>query len=160
MNLNLHIEIIRPGNAHETTANPDRIADFLFKNLEQYRDSRNHIFQCLNYALGRLPGRSGFICLARDQAENSDSTMGVAVVLETGMSGYVPENLLVYLAVKAGERGRGVGKKMLEVVLQTVKGDIALHVEPDNPALQLYKRAGFKQKYLEMRFQQPAEPDE
>jgi ribosomal protein S18 acetylase RimI-like enzyme len=31
-------------------------------------------------------------------------------------------------------------------------GDIALHVEYDNPAKNLYERAGFTSKYIEMRY--------
>ncbi len=31
-------------------------------------------------------------------------------------------------------------------------GDIALHVEPDNPARFLYEKYGFTNKYLEMRY--------
>jgi ribosomal protein S18 acetylase RimI-like enzyme len=31
------------------------------------------------------------------------------------------------------------------------KGDIALHVEPNNPAKFLYEKIGFDNKYLEMR---------
>jgi ribosomal protein S18 acetylase RimI-like enzyme len=31
------------------------------------------------------------------------------------------------------------------------EGNIALHVEPDNPAKILYEKLGFTNKYLEMR---------
>jgi hypothetical protein len=33
------------------------------------------------------------------------------------------------------------------------KGDIALHVEPNNPAIFLYNKMGFENKYSEMRLQ-------
>jgi ribosomal protein S18 acetylase RimI-like enzyme len=32
-----------------------------------------------------------------------------------------------------------------------LRGNIALHVEPDNPAKILYEKLGFTNKYLEMR---------
>ncbi|HAB28956.1 MAG TPA: GNAT family N-acetyltransferase, partial [Xanthomarina gelatinilytica] len=31
------------------------------------------------------------------------------------------------------------------------EGDVALHVEPNNPAIKLYESLGFTNKYLEMR---------
>ena len=39
----------------------------------------------------------------------------------------------------------------METVLANVEGDVALHVEPHNPAKKLYERLGFTNKYLEMR---------
>jgi ribosomal protein S18 acetylase RimI-like enzyme len=35
--------------------------------------------------------------------------------------------------------------------IELADGDIALHVEPDNPARILYEKLGFTNKYLEMR---------
>jgi [ribosomal protein S18]-alanine N-acetyltransferase len=68
------------------------------------------------------------------------------------MSEYVPENLLVYIAVDGKTRGRGIGKSLMEKAVEAARGDVALHVEPDNPARRLYERIGFTSKYLEMRF--------
>jgi ribosomal protein S18 acetylase RimI-like enzyme len=39
---------------------------------------------------------------------------------------------------------------MMEAI-NTAKGNIALHVEPENPARYLYEKLGFTNKYLEMR---------
>jgi ribosomal protein S18 acetylase RimI-like enzyme len=39
----------------------------------------------------------------------------------------------------------------MEHIIEATEGDIALHVEPDNPARQLYEKYGFTNKYLEMR---------
>ena len=64
---------------------------------------------------------------------------------------YIPENILVYIAVHQSHRGKGLGKKLMEYTLENCKGDIALHVEADNPAKHLYEKFGFKIPYLEMR---------
>ena len=40
---------------------------------------------------------------------------------------------------------------MMRKAIEVAKGDIALHVEPDNPAKILYEQLGFTNKYLEMR---------
>ena len=62
-----------------------------------------------------------------------------------------PENILVYIAVHSDQRGKGVGKELMKKAINTAKGDIALHVEPENPAKFLYEKLGFTNKYLEMR---------
>ncbi len=145
------IEIITPENYNEAGYTPDQLADFLFENLDQFRDPREQIMSCLDYALGRQAARRGFILAASD-CDHNGTLLGVSVVCETGMAGYVPENLLVYIAVDSKARGRGVGKALMEMAVETVRGDVALHVEHDNPARHLYERIGFTNKYLEMRY--------
>lgn len=125
----------------------DRIVDFLFNALEQYGDERHHIMSCLEYAISGEPGKGGSITIATD----GDSIVGAVVTNKTGMGGFIPENILVYIAVDPNQRGKGTGKALMERVIDSVEGDIALHVEPDNPAKRLYERLGFTNKYLEMR---------
>lgn len=125
----------------------DRIADFLFKALEQYGDERHHIMSCLEYAISGEQGKGGTITIAAD----GNTIVGAVVTNKTGMGGYIPENILVYIAVDPNQRGKGTGKALMERVIESVEGDIALHVEPENPAKRLYERLGFTNKYLEMR---------
>jgi [ribosomal protein S18]-alanine N-acetyltransferase len=91
--------------------------------------------------------KGGFVVAARENGK----IVGAVVINKTGMSGYIPENILVYIAVDASQRGKGVGKKLMKTAIDLAKGDIALHVEPDNPAKKLYESLGFTNKYLEMR---------
>ncbi len=77
--------------------------------------------------------------------------MGITIVNKTGMNGYIPENILVYIAVHKKSRGKGIGKKLLQEAIALIEGDVALHVEPNNPAIKLYESLGFTNKYLEMR---------
>ncbi|GAB3657805.1 hypothetical protein GCM10028791_30440 [Echinicola sediminis] len=123
------------------------IADFLFKHLDQYGDPHEHIMKCLDYALDKAVDKGGFVVLGREKGD----IVGAVVVNKTGMSGYIPENILVYIAVDGNQRGKGVGKKLMETAINMASGDIALHVEPDNPAKLLYEKLGFTNKYLEMR---------
>lgn len=172
------IETITPENHSQSAVSPEMITDFLHDHLDRFRDPKNQIMQCLNYALGKNEGRRGFVMVAREgdsgrsnspgllhdvpgsfteqpatgvPASDPSKIRGVVVVCETGMSGFVPENLLVYIAVDQKARGRGIGKTLMENAIKTARGDIALHVEPDNPARRLYERIGFTSKYLEMR---------
>ena len=127
----------------------EQISTFLFKALESYGDPLEDIQKAMTYALNLQdqPGQGGLVLTALGEG---DTMLGAVVINETGMSGYIPEYMLVYIAVT---RGMGLGKRLMETALHTVQGGIALHVEPDNPARRLYEKLGFTNKYLEMRFQ-------
>ncbi|WP_057939273.1 GNAT family N-acetyltransferase [Algoriphagus resistens] len=125
----------------------NEIADFLFVHLGQYGDPKEDIMKCLDYALDQSLHAGGFVVMARENGK----LLGVLVMNKTGMSGYIPENILVYIAVDAEQRGKGIGGKLMDMAIKMANGSIALHVEPDNPAKKLYERIGFTNKYLEMR---------
>lgn len=131
-----------PGNISK-----EDIADFLYVHLDQYGDKKEDIMKCLDYALDSHNSKGGFVLVARDEAE----IIGSVVINRTGMSGYIPENILVYIAVNRNYRGEGIGKQLMERTIAQTDGDVALHVEPDNPAKFLYEKYGFTNKYLEMR---------
>ena len=144
--------IIRPQD-DPAEAQKDEIADFLFEHLEQYGDRREDILRCLQYAFSDSSEKGGFAELARD-SERGDAIIGAVIVNRTGMSGYIPDNILVYIATHGGYRGQGIGKQLMQRTIDDADGDIALHVEPDNPARFLYEKFGFTNKYLEMRYNQ------
>lgn len=123
------------------------IADFLFENLDEFGDPLEDIMKCLDYALDKAADKGGFVVLARDGGK----IVGTVVMNKTGMAGYIPENILVYIAVATSQRGKGVGKKIMSTAIGMANGAIALHVESDNPAKYLYEKLGFTHKYLEMR---------
>ena len=87
------------------------------------------------------------------RALEDQQLIGAVVVNRTGMSQYIPENILVYIAVHRDYRGRGIGKELMQEAIQQCKGNIALHVESGNPARKLYEKLGFRNKYLEMRLE-------
>jgi len=125
------------------------IVDFLFNHLEQYGDPKHHIKASIHYALSKDEGKGGFVLTSRV----NNKIVGAVVVNETGMKGFIPENILVYIAVDASQRGKGIGKSLMKEALSKAHGAVALHVEPDNPARKLYENLGFTHKYLEMRYQ-------
>lgn len=124
------------------------IVSFLFDHLDQYGDPRRDIEEAIDFALKRKVSFGGFLLEARED----DKTVGAVVINQTGMKGYVPENILVYIAVHSDYRGKGIGKQLMEKAIDQARGDVALHVEPDNPARHLYEKIGFDNKYLEMRY--------
>ncbi|MCH8487817.1 MAG: GNAT family N-acetyltransferase [Candidatus Cyclonatronum sp.] len=143
-------QILNPGESETRKAEADSVIDFLFEHLDQFGDPREDIAKCAAYALSTKPGYGGFIVRAWDS--EAQRVAGAVIVNETGMKGYIPENLLVYIAVHSGYRGKGLGKGLMKIAMDRAEGDIALHVEPDNPARYLYEKLGFTNKYLEMRW--------
>lgn len=126
-----------------TKEETERYARFLYNHLEEYGDPLDDVLACFDYAAHR----GGLLVTAVDD----DELLGVGMTNETGMSGYIPANILVYLAVSPNARRRGVGSALMNAVKAETTGGIALHVEENNPAKSLYERSGFDVKYLEMR---------
>lgn len=131
-----------------TLAEKENIINFLFENLQEYGDPASDIEKAINYALKETPSFGGFVLAAY----LNDLIVGAVVVNQTGMVDYIPENILVYIAIHHKHRGQGIGKKLVQQTIDVAEGNIALHVEPNNPAKHLYEKLGFNSKYLEMRF--------
>ena len=130
-----------------TELDKQKIVKFLYTHLEEYGDSKEDIKKAIDYAVKDTASFGGFIL----EVKVDKVVAGVVVLNCTGMSGYIPPNILVYIAVHKDYRGKGIGKILMEKTVNLSKGDIALHVEKDNPARLLYEKVGFKNPYLEMR---------
>jgi [ribosomal protein S18]-alanine N-acetyltransferase len=144
------LKVFDPANL-PTTAEKHQVIDFLYTHLEQYGDAKEDIEKCLRYALQISDSFGGFVLMSSDGEEPT----GVVIVNKTGMNGYIPDNILVYIATHGDYRGKGIGKALMQKTLELTEGDVALHVEPDNPARFLYEKYGFSSKYLEMRWKNP-----
>ena len=122
-----------------------QLVEYFHTTMKPYEDKPDDILRALEYAFS--PERGGFLVLAR-----IDETLaGALLMLKTGMSGYVPENILLFVTVTPNLRGKGVGRKLIEHSIEQCAGNVKLHVEYDNPAKRLYERIGFTTKYAEMR---------
>ena len=129
----------------------EAIISFLFHHLQEYGDKKEDIGKCFDFAIkDSEEGLGGFVL----SFLKNDEIQGVTIVNKTGMAGYIPENILVYIAVHKNARGKGIGKKLMNKAIESADGDIALHVEPNNPAKILYEKLGFENKYLEMRLKE------
>lgn len=137
-------------NYHNKPTDAERqiLVDFLYEHLDQFGDAKEDIEKAVQYAIRESSSFGGFVL----QAIEKEVTVSVVVVNQTGMKGYIPENILVYIATHKDERGKGIGKKMMLKAIEIADGNLALHVEPDNPARFLYEKIGFTNKYLEMRY--------
>lgn len=125
----------------------DDVVQFLYEALERFGDPKTDIQRCLNYALENISSFGGKVIIASE----NEKIGGAVIINNTGMKGYIPEHILVYIAVGPDQRGKGLGKTLMKKAEEVTEGDIALHVEEDNPALHLYQKVGYENKYLEMR---------
>ena len=141
--LKIYTSKTKPSNPEK-----EKIANFLFQHLDEFGDKKEDILKCLNFAVKDSKNALGGFVLV---LEVDTAIQGVTIVNKTGMDGYIPENILVYIAVHKNARGKGYGKTLMNKAIEVADGDIALHVEPNNPAKFLYEKLGFENKYLEMR---------
>ncbi len=143
----MEIQVTSSESGLDNDFSKESIADFLHTHLEEFGDDTKDILAAIDYVYdSSKPG--GHIILAHEKG----ALQGAVVINRTGMKGYIPENILVYIAVHNQQRGKGLGKKLMEKAKSVSSGAIALHVEPNNPAVFLYEKMGFENKYLEMRF--------
>lgn len=136
-----------------TETEKEEIIDFLFTHLENFGDPKDQIQKAIDFSLQEYTSFGGFVLVGHDES----GILGAVVVNKTGMKGYIPDNILVYIATHNQHRGKGLGKQLMRKAIELADGDVALHVEPDNPARYLYEKIGFTNKYLEMRYKKVAE---
>lgn len=144
----LQIERINKNSEFKKISREEFI-DFLFTHLDKFGDPKEDINKCLDYAFSENSAEGGFALAAFYE----DKLVGTLIMNNTGMSGFIPENILVYIAVDASYRGQGFGRQIVERSFKEAKGNVKLHVEYDNPAKRLYERIGFTTKYAEMRYE-------
>jgi len=123
------------------------VINFLSEHLQEFGDPKEDIKKAIDYSVKEFTSFGGFTMIIMDDKV----IVGATVINRTGMGGYIPENILVYIATHKDYRGKGLGKTLMQKAIDYSKGDIALHVEANNPAIHLYKKLGFTNPYLEMR---------
>jgi ribosomal protein S18 acetylase RimI-like enzyme len=126
----------------------EMVISFFHETMKPYEDKPRDIKSALNYMYSDVEDKGGFLMAML--VENALG--GALLMLNTGMSGYVPENILLFVTVDPELRGKGMGRKLIERSIAECKGEVKLHVEYDNPAKRLYERIGFTSKYAEMRY--------
>ena len=125
----------------------DRIAAVTYEWMHPFNDNINDTRRGILDALEGRPAPGGFIVTAAIDRQLA----GICVMLRTGMTGYIPPNLLLFLAVDPERRRAGIGTELMKSALKYSDGPVKLHVESDNPAAKLYEKCGFTSAYLDMR---------
>lgn len=124
---------------------------FFHETMAPWNDTAVDVSRALDYLFSEDPGRGGFLMLLGID----DQLVGAVAMLETGMGGYVPAHILLFVSVDPSRRGQGLGGVLVQRALDECPGDVKLHVEYENPAKRLYERLGFETKYAEMRWKKP-----
>jgi len=145
----LDIEIADEETGLPPWAERPALVRFLHEDMKPYEDRVEDIERALDYVFSKEPGMGGRIILGAWEG----ALVGAVVMLRTGMKGYIPENVLLFVGVSPSMRGKGIGGILIRRAIDAVEGDVKLHVEYENPAKRLYERIGFTTKYAEMRFQ-------
>ena len=148
----------------------DELARFFAETMGEWSDSLEDVQRAFDYLFSNEGGRGGFFELLGiergdvDESSHEETESGGAIklggavcMLETGMGGYVPAHILLFVSVDPSLRGRGLGGEIVQRAVDKCPGAVKLHVEYDNPAKRLYERLGFTSKYAEMRYEKPEE---
>jgi GNAT superfamily N-acetyltransferase len=121
---------------------------FLHETMKPYEDSLADIDNAIDYAFSKEKYAGGFILLVGVEGKLG----GAVVMLNTGMAGYIPENVLVFVSIDPSLRGQGIGGELIRRSIAECDGQVKLHVDFGNPARRLYERLGFVHAYDEMRY--------
>jgi GNAT superfamily N-acetyltransferase len=128
-------------------ADRQRLARFFHETMRPWQDPLEDVEKALDYCFAQEAGKGGFLTILGVDGELA----GAVLMLNTGMQGYIPENVLLMVSIDPDQRGKGMGKRLIERAIEECSGDVKLHVDYDNPARRLYERIGFTSKYAEMR---------
>src|SRR5690606_8676489 len=124
-----------------------KIVDFLSEHLDGLEPNKENIRGAIEYSTKEKLSFGGLVIVKKVH----DEIVGVSIVNQTGMQGYMAENVLVYIAVSKKFRNKGIAKMMVEQVLRHAKGDVALHLKGDSSLAPLCEKFGFKNSIVEMR---------
>lgn len=111
------------------------------------------IQEALDYALKNKPSFGGFVLTYTI----SNRIVAGIVVNKTGMEGFKSENLMVLAALHEDFKLQTVLlEELINKAVDYTDGDIAFYAKPNHPALMMAKRIGFKEQYVELKFQKAA----
>lgn len=131
-----------------------RERDAVVQFLEQHEKTKHkeHIDEALDYALKIKPSFGGFVLVARRE----EKIRGVIVSNCTGMAGYNASHLFVFATYPhQSKEDRSIMLDLMQQAIRYAKGQVALHIPPDHPALTLFQQLGFKSELLALRLDSP-----
>lgn len=135
-------------NAYSGMPLRDRIAVVQFLEQHEKAEKKENICEALDYALKVKPSFGGFVLVAKENG----TIQGVIVSNCTGMSGYNASHFFVFATYNhQSEKGRNIMLGLMREAIRYAKGQVAMHVSPNHPALHLFQQLGFKSEMLALR---------
>ncbi len=109
---------------------------------------KSTIRAAIGYAMKQQPSFGGFIL----SFWHDRDPIAAVVVNRTGMEAFNPQHLLVYAVLHQDYQDQEqLLTDLLNRAIQQAKGDIALHLRPNHPALPFFKKLGFEEQFVELR---------
>lgn len=130
---------------------PERNA--IIRLIQEHSESvqGEQISEALDYALKNKPSFGGFIFTTW----NNDQLISCVVVNKTGMGAYNPSYVLVYAVLHPAYREEEtVLQELVNRSIMHAKGEMALHLPAGSPGIDLFKKMGFQEQYIELRLKQ------
>jgi len=148
-----HVIILGTGKTDITihTLNKELFSDnysllisLLDKWLTRFSDPFEEIEEALDNAFEK-----GFVIGAFQGAQ----IIGLCVLSKMELDTFFPTYHLSYIAADENFSGRGIATYLIDKSIELSKGNLSLHVEPDNKrAIRLYKKMGLDIQYYRMKF--------
>jgi len=129
--------------------NKERLINFLCQNHKRGFDVSCDCNLAVEYALKEIPSFGGFVLIAELEA----NIVAALIVNRSGIQGNNSQNNLVYFEVKEGFHK--IGRNLLDKAIKLSNSDISIHLEPDNPMMDLFVKMGFQPAHVVMRFDAP-----
>ena len=128
----------------------NKLTKFIYQYQFQNDFDEQGIPRALQYAAKERPGFGGLIVTAEEAKE----IIAVVVLNKTGFEGYLPENLVVSIAVHQDHKDQGVYRKIVDYVVNYCCGDVGVQLKESNPLVHFFKSQGFKNNYIQLNLKQ------
>ena len=101
------------------------LINFIYFNQEGSSLNKSTITHLMDYALKEISSFGGFVVTEENEVE----ILGAMVVNNTGMEGYMPNNLIVASAFLQSPGKEGSKKRILQKIMHATRGDAALFIK-------------------------------
>lgn len=104
-----------------------QIIDFILLNSNNSDLEENHVLKSIEYATKECQSFGGFVILQKMDGK----IVSAAILNQTGMEGYLPENLVVFVAFDNKHKTTELESNLFNYILRHAKGEVAIKVSVD-----------------------------